>query len=293
MPPGWVGELYRVFDFVTLTTIRYFANTNGVGCTTHVAPMISICNLRKSYGENHVLRGINFDVAKGEIVGIIGPSGSGKSTMLRCINFLDEYEDGEIRFEGKLVGYRETNGGARIKDAPGNLVKLRAEIGMVFQNYNLFPHMTVLENLIEGPTIVKRIPAPEACSEAMALLERVGLSDKAGAYPRTLSGGQQQRAAIARALAMKPKAMLFDEPTSSLDPELVGEVLDVMRALARDGMTMLIATHEMAFIREISHRIVFIDGGVVVEAGAPQDIFRSPKQPRTADFLRRVSARSI
>lgn len=254
--------------------------------------MISIRNLRKRFAKNEVLRGVSFDVERGEIVGIIGPSGSGKSTLLRCVNFLEEYEDGEIRFEGRLVGYRESPGDGRVKDTPNNLVKLRTEIGMVFQNYNLFPHMTVLENLIEGPTIVKRISVAEARSDALALLERVGLSDKAGAYPSTLSGGQQQRAAIARALAMKPKAMLFDEPTSSLDPELVGEVLDVMRTLARDGMTMLIATHEMAFIREIAHRIVFIDGGVVVEAGTPKDIFRAPTQPRTADFLRRVSARS-
>ncbi|MBM3952799.1 MAG: amino acid ABC transporter ATP-binding protein [Rhodospirillales bacterium] len=251
--------------------------------------MITIRDLRKSFGDNHVLRGISFDVGRGEIIGIIGPSGSGKSTMLRCINFIEEYDGGEIRFEGKLVGYREA-GGERVKDTSANLAKLRADIGMVFQNYNLFPHMTVLENLMEGPTIVKRIPADTARAEAMTLLERVGLSDKADAYPRTLSGGQQQRAAIARALAMKPKAMLFDEPTSSLDPELVGEVLDVMRTLARDGMTMLIATHEMAFIREISRRIVFIDGGLVVEAGTPEDIFHKPKQPRTADFLRRVSA---
>lgn len=252
--------------------------------------MISIRNLRKRFAENEVLRGIDFDVEGGEIVGIIGPSGSGKSTLLRCINFLEEYEEGEIRFEGSLVGYREATRGGRVKDTSNNQIKLRTEIGMVFQNYNLFPHMTVLENLIEGPTIVKRVSAAEARSDALALIERVGLSDKASAYPSTLSGGQQQRAAIARALAMKPKAMLFDEPTSSLDPELVGEVLDVMRALARDGMTMLIATHEMAFIREIAHRIVFIDGGVVVETGTPGDIFLAPKQSRTADFLRRVRA---
>ena len=252
--------------------------------------MISIRDLGKQYGTNEVLRGVSFDVGRGEIVGIIGPSGSGKSTLLRCINFLEEYEGGEIRVDGRLVGYREIRDGRRVRDAPGNLDALRAAIGMVFQDFNLFPHMTVLENVIEGPTIVKRIRPAEARAQARALLERVGLADKADAYPSTLSGGQQQRAAIARALAMQPKVMLFDEPTSSLDPELVGEVLDVMKALALDGMTMLIATHEMAFIREIAHRIVFIDAGVVVEADTPEKIFQAPSQPRTADFLRRVRA---
>ena len=252
--------------------------------------MISIRNLTKRYGANEVLRGVSFDVRRGEIVGIIGPSGSGKSTLLRCINFLEEYEGGEIHVDGRLVGYRETRDGRRARDTPGNLDALRTAIGMVFQNFNLFPHMTALENIIEGPTVVKRVRPAEARAEACALLDRVGLADKAHAYPSTLSGGQQQRAAIARALAMKPKVMLFDEPTSSLDPELVGEVLDVMKALARDGMTMLIATHEMAFIREIAHRIVFIDGGVVVESDTPEKIFHAPSQPRTADFLRRVRA---
>ena len=252
--------------------------------------MISIRNLAKRYGANEVLRGVSFDVERGEIVGIIGPSGSGKSTLLRCINFLEEYEGGEVRFEGKLVGYREMPGSGRTRDTQANLNALRTAIGMVFQNFNLFPHMTALENVIEGPTVVKHIARTDARTDARVLLDRVGLADKADAYPSTLSGGQQQRAAIARALAMKPKVMLFDEPTSSLDPELVGEVLDVMKALARDGMTMLIATHEMAFIREIAHRIVFIDGGVVVEIGAPTSIFQAPSQPRTADFLRRVRA---
>jgi polar amino acid transport system ATP-binding protein len=251
-------------------------------------PLITVRGLEKSFGSNAVLQGIELDVMRGEIVGIIGPSGSGKSTLLRCLNFLEEYDRGEIRFEEKRVGYHTTAGGRRVRDVERSLNALRVQIGMVFQNFNLFPHMTVLENVIEGPVVVKRVPKGEARAEALALLERVGLSDKTTAYPSTLSGGQQQRAAIARALAMKPKVMLFDEPTSSLDPELVGEVLDVMKALARDGMTMLIATHEMAFIKEIAQAIVFIDGGKVVEKGPPAEIFGAAKNPRTIDFLKRV-----
>ncbi len=250
--------------------------------------MISVRNLAKRFGDNQVLRGIDLDVQKGEIVGIIGPSGSGKSTMLRCLNFLEQYEGGEIQFDGATVGYRDGPNGKRIGDSEAKLRMLRAQIGMVFQNFNLFPHMTVLGNVIEGPVVVKGQPKAQATTEALALLERVGLADKANAYPSTLSGGQQQRVGIARSLAMKPKAMLFDEPTSSLDPELVGEVLDVMQSLAEAGMTMLIATHEMAFIQEIAHRVVFIDGGKVVEQGPPAQIFAQPTHPRTIDFLKRV-----
>lgn len=250
--------------------------------------MISIRNVRKRYGHNEVLRGLDLEVQKGEIIGIIGRSGSGKSTLLRCINFLEEYEDGQIWFDGRCVGYSNTTDGRRVREKEAELRSLRTEIGMVFQSFNLFPHMTVLENVMEGPTMVKSIPAAKARTEALALLDRVGLASKANVYPSTLSGGQQQRAAIARALAMKPKAILFDEPTSSLDPELVGEVLDVMKGLASDGMTMLIATHEMSFINEVAQRIVFIDQGVVVESGTPAEVFRHPKHPQTIDFLKRV-----
>lgn len=250
--------------------------------------MISIRSVCKRYGDNEVIRGVSLDVNKGEVIGIIGPSGSGKSTLLRCVNFLEDYEGGEIWFQDRLVGYHSRSNGRRVRDPESSLSRLRVEIGMVFQDFNLFPHMTVLENVVEGPVMVKRIPKAQACKEALAILDRVGLSDKTACYPSTLSGGQQQRAAIARALAMKPKVLLFDEPTSALDPELVGEVLDVMGALARDGMTMLIVTHEMAFIREAADRIVFIDGGVIVEEGPPDQMFQCPKHPRTIDFLRRV-----
>jgi polar amino acid transport system ATP-binding protein len=249
---------------------------------------ISIREVEKRFGANEVLKGISFEVGAGEVVGLIGPSGSGKSTLLRCINFLEEYEGGQIRFDGRLVGWREGANGARRRQGSAALQALRADIGMVFQSFNLFPHMTVLENVIEGPTQVRGERRGTAREEALALLARVGLAEKAHAYPSTLSGGQQQRAAIARALAMKPKAMLFDEPTSSLDPELVGEVLDAMKDLARDGMTMLIATHEMGFVQEIADRVVFVDAGRVVETGPPEAIFRNPSHPRTIDFLRRV-----
>jgi ABC-type polar amino acid transport system ATPase subunit len=248
-----------------------------LGAPRMTAPVIAVRRLEKSFGSNAVLRGIDLEVGRGEVIGVIGPSGSGKSTLLRCLNFLEEKQGGEIRFEDKPV-----EGGER------TLTGLRTQIGMVFQSFNLFPHMTVLENVIEGPVIVKKVARPEAERDAMALLHRVGLADKAPAYPSTLSGGQQQRAAIARSLAMKPKVMLFDEPTSSLDPELVGEVLDVMKTLAEDGMTMIIATHEMAFIKEIADAIIFIDEGKVVEKGTPAEIFGAPRHPRTVDFLRRV-----
>ncbi len=242
-------------------------------------PMIEIRGLAKRYGAVEVLRGIDLAVRRGEILGIIGPSGSGKSTLLRCINLLEEFEAGEITLAGEPV---------RVHVSEQSQSRLRAKVGMVFQNFNLFPHMTVLGNIIEGPTQVLRLPKAQAVDEAEILLRKVGLLDKSSAYPSTLSGGQQQRAAIARALAMKPLVMLFDEPTSSLDPELVGEVLDVMQALIEDGMTMVIATHEMAFIREIAHSVAFIDDGRVVEIGPPETIFGHPSRRRTIEFLRRV-----
>ncbi|HLI10346.1 MAG TPA: amino acid ABC transporter ATP-binding protein [Alphaproteobacteria bacterium] len=250
--------------------------------------MIRVCNLHKHFGGLHVLRNVSFEVARGEVLVIIGPSGSGKSTLLRCMNFLEEYDSGEIWFGDKLVGYRRANGGRMIRDGEASVSRVRTRMGMVFQNFNLFPHKTVLENVIEGPIIVKRETREAAVARAEALLAKVGLSDKRDVYPGVLSGGQQQRAAIARALAMQPEAMLFDEPTSALDPELVGEVLAVMRSLAADGMTMVIVTHEMAFARDVADRILVMDGGAIMELGTPDQIFNSPARERTAEFLRRV-----
>ena len=249
-------------------------------------PIIRVKDLHKRFGPLEVLRGIDLEVAEGEVLVVIGPSGSGKSTLLRCLNFLEQYDDGEIFFLDQLVGYRP--GARRVLDSPRHLNRVRAQMGMVFQSFNLFPHMSVLANVIEGPTIVLKEPRAEAIERAEKLIKRVGLSDKLHVYPSKLSGGQQQRAAIARALAMRPKAMLFDEPTSALDPELVGEVLEVMKSLAADGMTMVVVTHEMAFAREVADRVVMIDGGKIVEIGPPDQIFNAPRHPRTIDFLRRV-----
>ena len=251
-------------------------------------PLIKVRNLHKHFGANHVLRGIDFEVAAGEVLVIIGPSGSGKSTLLRCINFLEDYDEGEIWFGDALVGYRRDGKGRLVRDREANVSRVRARMGMVFQHFNLFPHKTVLENVIEGPLIVQRVRREEAERRAAGLLDRVGLSQKLRSYPSQLSGGQQQRAAIARALAMQPEAMLFDEPTSSLDPELIGEVLEVMRALAADGMTKIIVTHEMAFAREVADRVIMMDHGKIVEFGAPEEIFRAPSEARTVEFLRRV-----
>ncbi|MCH2394531.1 amino acid ABC transporter ATP-binding protein [Oceanibaculum sp.] len=249
--------------------------------------MIEVRNLHKYYGPLHVLRGIDVDIAKGEVFSVIGPSGSGKSTFLRCLNFLEEYQEGDVRFDGKLVGYRET-AGKRLRAGAGSIAAMRTRMGMVFQSFNLFPHKTVLENVMEGPVIVQKKPRGEVRAMALDLLAQVGLSEKAEQYPSKLSGGQQQRVGIARALAMQPEVMLFDEPTSALDPELVGEVLDVMKNLATAGMTMVIVTHEMSFAREVSDRVMMMDEGVVVEIDRPEVIFGSPRQARTADFLRRV-----
>ncbi|MEW5762923.1 MAG: amino acid ABC transporter ATP-binding protein [Bacillota bacterium] len=239
--------------------------------------MIKIRGLHKYFGAQHVLRGIDLDVAKSEVVCVIGASGSGKSTLLRCINFLERAQAGEIWIDGE-----------RIDPKRHNLNKIRAEVGMVFQLFNLFPHKTALGNVIEAPVMVKKMPRGEAEREGLALLEKVGLGDKANSYPSQLSGGQQQRVAIARALAMRPKIMLFDEPTSALDPELVGEVLEVIRQLANEGMTMLIVTHEMAFAREVAHRVIYMDEGRIVEEAPPHEIFENPREERTRTFLARV-----
>ena len=253
----------------------------------HQEPVIKVKNLHKSFGNYPVLRGIELSVAKGEVLAIIGPSGSGKSTLLRCINRLEEYEEGTVDFLGQCMGY-ETRGGRRRPLPEAIITKRRAKLGMVFQSFNLFPHKTVMENVVEGPIVVKREPREQARKRALALLSKVGLAEKADIYPNKLSGGQQQRAAIARALAMEPEAMLFDEPTSALDPELVGEVLEVMKALAREGMTMVVVTHEMGFAREVAHQVVMMDEGVIIEAGCPAEFFSRPREQRTRDFLSKV-----
>jgi polar amino acid transport system ATP-binding protein len=249
--------------------------------------MVKAEAVHKSFGRLEVLRGIDLEVQPKEVMCVIGPSGSGKSTFLRCINHLEKIDSGRLSVDGELVGYRER--GDRLYELPDREVcRKRSEIGMVFQHFNLFPHMTALENLIEAPIRVKRVSRSAAVAYARALLERVGLAEKTNAYPNQLSGGQQQRVAIARALAMNPKLMLFDEPTSALDPELVGDVLDVMRRLAADGMTMIVVTHEMGFAREVGDTLVFMDGGVIVESGRPREVLANPQQERTRAFLSKV-----
>lgn len=239
--------------------------------------MIRVTALEKRFGPHRVLQGVSLHVDAGEVVCLIGPSGSGKSTVLRCINGLESYEGGEVRAFGE-----------RVDRSGKNIHKLRSRMGMVFQRFNLFPHRTVLQNVMEGPVYVLHEKPAHARDEAMALLAKVGLAEKAQAYPAQLSGGQQQRVAIARALAMKPEAMLFDEPTSALDPELVGDVLGVMRALAGEGMTMIVVTHEMGFAREVADRVCFLHSGSIVEEGPAAQVLGAPRQPRTQDFLRRV-----
>ena len=239
--------------------------------------MIHVNNLHKSFGKNDVLKGIDEHIEKGEVVVVIGPSGSGKSTFLRCLNLLEEPTSGKIIFEDN-----------DITDKKVDINKIREKMGMVFQQFNLFPHKTVLQNLTIAPIKVKGLSKSEAEKKAMGLLDRVGLSNKATAYPSSLSGGQKQRIAIARALAMEPDVMLFDEPTSALDPEMVGEVLSVMKDLAKDGMTMVVVTHEMGFAREVGDRILFMDAGNIVEQGTPEEIFSHPKNSRTIDFLSKV-----
>jgi polar amino acid transport system ATP-binding protein len=256
---------------------------------TQPRPMVEIADVHKRFGQLEVLRGISIGVEKGKTVCIIGPSGSGKSTLLRCVNHLEPIERGRIFVDGTLVGYREVNG--KLKALPSRVVaKQRADIGMVFQRFNLFPHLTAIQNVVEAPIHVRKIKKMEARVQGMALLRKVGLEDKANNYPFQLSGGQQQRVAIARALAMEPKVMMFDEATSALDPELVGEVLLVMEQLAHEGMTMLVVTHEMAFAREAADEVCFMDGGVVCERGEPEEIFAEPKEERTRAFLRAILA---
>ena len=238
--------------------------------------MISVRNLKKSFGSVEVLKGVNLDIAEKEVVVIIGPSGSGKSTLLRCLNYLERPTSGEIVVDGMTLG------------GDTDINKVRAEVGMVFQRFNLFPHMTAMENITLAPMKVRGIPKEEAEEDALRLLAKVGLADRAAAHPEQLSGGQQQRVAIARALAMKPKVMLFDEPTSALDPEMVKEVLQVMKDLAREGMTMAVVTHEMGFAREVGDRVLFVDQGVILEQGTPEEIFSHPKEARTRGFLSKI-----
>ena len=252
--------------------------------------MVRARGVRKRFRRTAVLKGVDLDVAAGEVLCLIGPSGSGKSTFLRCVNHLEQIDGGRLYVDGELVGYRE-QGDVLYEMHERDVCRQRAAIGMVFQRFNLFPHKTALENIVEAPIRVRREPKREVLARAEALLARVGLARKANAYPSQLSGGQQQRVAIARALAMQPKLMLFDEPTSALDPELVGEVLAVMRVLADDGMTMIVVTHEMAFAREAGHRIAFMDDGVIVESGTPRELLSQPAHERTRAFLSRLLAR--
>lgn len=255
-------------------------------------PLVEITDLHKYYGPLEVLKGIDLDVHAGEKISIIGPSGSGKTTLLRCINFIETPTSGHISIDGEIIG-EKTVKGRRVELPDRVLARQRSKIGMVFQRFNLFPHLTILQNIQIGPIKVARRPVGEVRELALELLDKVGLADKRDAYPGMLSGGQQQRVAIARALAMQPRLMLFDEATSALDPELVGDVLKVMAQLANDGMTMIIVTHEMQFAEEISDRVVFMDGGRVVEQGPPNEIFHSPSQARTQSFLRAVLRKQV
>ena len=260
---------------------------HGHGAAAWLTPWCGPKGVRKRFGPNEVLRGIDLDVGHGDVICIIGPSGSGKSTFLRCINHLEKVDGGRLYVDGELVGYRQ-QGNKLYELRDREVCARRAEIGMVFQRFNLFPHMTALENVIVGPARVKREAKSVAADRARRLLEQVGLADKVGSYPNQLSGGQQQRVAIARALAMEPKLMLFDEPTSALDPELVREVLDVMRSLAKDGMTMIVVTHEIGFAREVGDRLVFMDEGRIVESGLPRDVLAHPREERTRLFLSQI-----
>jgi polar amino acid transport system ATP-binding protein len=255
--------------------------------STTVAPMVRAEEVHKSYGKLEVLKGVSLTVQPGEVTCLIGPSGSGKSTFLRCVNHLEKIQAGRLWVDGELVGYREA-GGKIHELRESEVSRKRAEIGMVFQHFNLFGHMTALQNVCEAPIRVKGVAKGKSQERARELLTRVGLGDKCDNYPSQLSGGQQQRVAIARALAMEPKLMLFDEPTSALDPELVGDVLAVMRELATSGMTMVVVTHEMGFAREVGDTVVFMDGGVIVEAGSPEEVLAAPREARTKAFLDKV-----
>jgi polar amino acid transport system ATP-binding protein len=255
--------------------------------TTNESEMVRAENVVKRFGSLTVLNGVDLSVKRRQVVVIIGPSGSGKTTMLRCINHLEKIDSGRIYIAGQLVGYREQNG-RLVEDSEANIARMRSQIGFVFQRFNLFPHKTALENVIEAPIHVLHQPSDEVIDRAMALLEKVGLAEKANTYPHKLSGGQQQRVAIARALAMNPKLMLFDEATSALDPELVGEVLKVMRQLAEEGMTMAVVTHEMGFAREVADDVIFMDKGAIVEEGSAEQVFDNPENERTRSFLRSI-----
>jgi polar amino acid transport system ATP-binding protein len=252
-----------------------------------MSAMIRCEDVHKRFGRLEVLRGVTFDIAKGEVVVIAGPSGSGKSTLLRCINHLERVDKGRVYVDGQPVGYREVNG-RFVEKSEREVARMRASIGMVFQRFNLFPQLTVLGNIIDAPIHVRKLGRSEAVEAGKEMLRKVGLSDKLDSYPAQLSGGQQQRVAIARALAMEPKVMLFDEPTSALDPELVGEVLEVMKSLARDGMTMIVVTHEMGFAREVADRVMLMDEGIIIEEGPPENFFNNPSHDRTKLFLSKI-----
>ncbi|MFE3738717.1 amino acid ABC transporter ATP-binding protein [Streptomyces sp. NPDC059134] len=280
-PAGVPGPVHAPAQTQTQT------QASGAGAADPAGPPLVVARgVHKRFGHLEVLRGIDLDVHAGEVVVLLGPSGSGKSTFLRCVNHLERIDSGSVHVGGRLIGHRRS--GDRVHHLrPAEVTRQRRDIGMVFQHFNLFPHLTILGNVMEAPVGVLRVPKARARGTALELLERVGLSDKADAYPRQLSGGQQQRVAIARALAMRPELMLFDEPTSALDPELVGEVLATMRDLARDGLTMLVVTHEIGFAREVADRVVFMDGGRVLESGTPEEVLDHPANPRTRAFLSR------
>jgi len=259
----------------------------GGAATASTAVVVDAQHVDKWFGKLHVLQDVSLQVKRQEVVVVLGPSGSGKTTFIRCVNHLEKIQGGRIFVNGHLIGYREVDG-KLVEDKEANIARQRQEIGMVFQRFNLFPHKTALENIIEAPTQVRGMPQAEALEIGKALLTRVGLAAKADSYPAQLSGGQQQRVAIARALAMKPALMLFDEPTSALDPEMIGEVLEVMKELAREGMTMIVVTHEMGFAKEVADRVVMMDEGVVVEEGTPEHFFANPTHERTKSFLSKI-----
>lgn len=267
-------------------TGNILAAVGGAPATTSEY-VVQASDVEKWFGAHQVLKGVSLNVKRGEVVVIVGPSGSGKTTFIRCINHLEKIQKGRIFVNGQLIGYRERNG-RLIQDAERNIARQRCEIGMVFQRFNLFPHLTALGNIIEAPIHVRGIPKAEAIEVAQALLARVGLADKANSYPSQLSGGQQQRIAIARALAMRPSLMLFDEATSALDPEMIGEVLEVMKELAREGMTMIAVTHEMGFAREVADRVVMMDDGRIIEDTPPDRFFTAPSSDRSKAFLARI-----
>jgi polar amino acid transport system ATP-binding protein len=273
-----------------MTGIRVSDDLLGaIGGSTRPASdvVVEATDVQKSFGRLHVLKGVSMTVKRAEVVVVIGASGSGKTTFIRCINHLEKIQGGRIFVNGHLIGYREQDG-ALVEDREGNIARQRAEIGMVFQRFNLFPHMTALGNVVEAPIRVRRLSEKQAMEMGTQLLERVGLGHKIDAYPSQLSGGQQQRVAIARALAMRPALMLFDEPTSALDPEMIGEVLEVMKELAREGMTMIVVTHEMGFAREVADRVLMMDDGQIIEEGTPEHFFTAPSHERTKTFLSKI-----